>query len=111
MTLREIDRFAARKLGVIKEETTTVFHATLSTRRISLVKPHNAGSCKLRIVEPGVGEELDRYVEATIKTEEDLKKLEALVKAARTVLSGGYGTLGAVDAAFTEEALDAEDDE
>ena len=84
---------------IIKEETTTVFHATLGTRRLSLEKRHDLANCQLRMIVPSA-DGPDEFLEVTIRSEEDLAKLEAIVKAARNVLSGRYGTLGAVDAAL-----------
>lgn len=84
---------------IIKEETTTVFHATLGTRRLSLEKRHDLPNCQLRIIVPSA-DGPDEFLEVTIRSEEDLARLEALVEAARIVLEGGYGKVGAVDAAL-----------
>ncbi len=86
---------------VIKEETTTIFHATLGTRRLALEKRHDLATCQLRMIVPSA-DGPEEFLEVTIRSEEDLRKLEALVKAARDVLSGDYGTLGAVDVALPQ---------
>ncbi len=84
---------------LIKEETTTIFHATLGTRRLSLEKRHDLANCQLRIFVPSA-DGPEEFLEVTIRTEDDLAKLEALVGAARSALSGDYGRKGAVDAAL-----------
>ncbi len=91
---------------IIKEETTRILHATLGTRRLSLEKRHDLANCQLRMIVPSA-DGPDEFLEVTIRSEEDLAKLEALVEAARTVLEGGYGKVGAVDAALppVDEAL------